>query len=76
MIHLDTNFLIHSGRLVGPCWLSEVVCRRTALGLSVPMAKTMIEKVSAQRAWAAGRARNASTAQPVKIEQETRRMEF
>jgi hypothetical protein len=40
------------------------------------MAKTMIEKVSAQRAWAAGRARNASTAQPVKFEPEMRRMEL
>jgi hypothetical protein len=40
------------------------------------MAKTMIEKVSAQRAWAAGRARNASVVQPVKIEQEARRMEL
>ena len=48
----------------------------TALGQTVPMAKTMSEKVSAQRAWAAGRARNASTAQPVKIEHETRRMEL
>ena len=48
----------------------------TALGLSVPMAKTMIEKVSAQRAWAAGRARNASTAQSFKPEQESRRMEL
>jgi SpoVK/Ycf46/Vps4 family AAA+-type ATPase len=48
----------------------------TALSLSVPMAKTMIEKVSAQRAWAAGRARNASVVQPVKIEQEARRMEL
>jgi ATP-dependent 26S proteasome regulatory subunit len=47
-----------------------------ALGQSVPMAKTMIEKVSAQRAWAAGRARNASVIQPVKIEQEVRRMEL
>jgi ATP-dependent 26S proteasome regulatory subunit len=48
----------------------------TALSLSVPMAKTMIEKVSAQRAWAAGRARNASVVQPAKIEQEARRMEL
>ncbi len=48
----------------------------TALGQTVPMAKTMIEKVSAQRAWAAGRARNASTAQSVKIEPESRRMEL
>jgi SpoVK/Ycf46/Vps4 family AAA+-type ATPase len=31
-----------------------------ALGQSVPMAKTMIEKVSAQRAWAEGRTRHAS----------------
>jgi len=48
----------------------------TALGQTVPMAKTMIEKVSAQRAWAAGRARNASTAHPAQIAQESRRMEL
>ncbi len=48
----------------------------TALSQTVPMAKTMSEKVSAQRTWAAGRARNASTAQPVKIEPELRRMEL
>ena len=38
----------------------------TALGQTVPMAKTMIEKVSAQRAWAAGRARNASRPRTIK----------
>jgi AAA+ superfamily predicted ATPase len=48
----------------------------TALGQTVPLAKTMIEKVSAQRAWAVGRARNASTAQPAQVAQESRRMEL
>ncbi len=35
-----------------------------ALSQTVPLAKTMSEKVSAQRAWAEGRARNASVARP------------
>ncbi len=34
-----------------------------ALGQTVPLAKTMAEKIAAQRAWAVGRARNASLAQ-------------
>jgi ATP-dependent 26S proteasome regulatory subunit len=34
------------------------------LGQTVPLAKTMAEKVAAQRTWAAGRARNASFVQP------------
>ena len=33
-----------------------------ALGQTVPLAKTMSEKISAQRSWAKGRARNASVA--------------
>ena len=47
-----------------------------ALGQTVPLAKTMSEKISAQRNWAAGRARNASIAHPVKNEAEARRMEL
>jgi len=43
---------------------------------SVPLAKTMTEKVNAQRAWAAGRARNASTANPAAADPEMRRMEL
>jgi hypothetical protein len=46
------------------------------LGQTVPLAKTMSEKISAQRNWAAGRARNASIAHPVKNEAEARRMEL
>lgn len=34
------------------------------LGQTVPLAKTMAEKIAAQRAWAVGRARNASFVQP------------
>ena len=34
------------------------------LGQTVPLAKTMSEKISAQRHWAAGRARNASVNRP------------
>jgi hypothetical protein len=34
----------------------------TALGQTVPLAKTMAERVAAQREWAKGRARNASVA--------------
>ncbi|HOC55153.1 MAG TPA: AAA family ATPase [Verrucomicrobiota bacterium] len=36
------------------------------LGQTVPLAKTMSEKVAAQRAWAEGRARNASVARPAR----------
>jgi SpoVK/Ycf46/Vps4 family AAA+-type ATPase len=46
------------------------------LGQTVPLAKTMSEKISAQRNWAAGRARNASIPHPVKKEAEERRMEL
>jgi len=35
-----------------------------ALGQTVPLARTMAEKVAAQRSWAVGRTRNASFAQP------------
>ena len=48
----------------------------TSLRQTVPLAKTMAEKVASQRKWAAGRTRNASAIQPVKIEPEGRRMEL
>jgi hypothetical protein len=35
----------------------------TALAQTVPLAKTMAEKIAAQREWANGRARNASMSQ-------------
>ncbi|HXR04596.1 MAG TPA: AAA family ATPase, partial [Verrucomicrobiae bacterium] len=41
----------------------------TSLQQTVPLAKTMAEKVSSQRKWAAGRTRNASTSQWVKVEE-------
>jgi AAA+ superfamily predicted ATPase len=47
-----------------------------ALGQTVPLAKTMAEKISAQRNWAVGRARNASVARPVTGDGEVRRMEL
>lgn len=43
---------------------------------TVPLAKTMAEKVNAQRNWAVGRARNASVAQIEKAAEELRRMEL
>lgn len=43
---------------------------------TVPLAKTMAEKVNAQRNWAVGRARNASVAQIEKAADELRRMEL
>ncbi len=43
---------------------------------TVPLAKTMAEKVNAQRNWAVGRARNASVAHPEKAADELRRMEL
>jgi SpoVK/Ycf46/Vps4 family AAA+-type ATPase len=47
------------------------------LAATVPMAKTMSEKISAARKWANGRARNASDAQIVEELDETkRRIEF
>jgi SpoVK/Ycf46/Vps4 family AAA+-type ATPase len=48
----------------------------TSLKQTVPLAKTMAEKVASQRRWASGRARNASSAAPVKLEADERRMEF
>ena len=48
----------------------------TSLRQTVPLAKTMAEKVASQRQWAAGRARNASVIQTVKVEAEERRMEL
>ena len=47
-----------------------------ALGQTVPLAKTMSEKISAQRHWANGRARIASIVRPEKPEEEMRRMEL
>ncbi len=48
-----------------------------ALGQTVPLAKTMAEKVSAQRNWAVGRARNASLATPARLDPpRERRMEL
>jgi len=46
------------------------------LAQTVPLAKTMSEKISAQRNWAEGRARNASVARIAKGEDEKRRMEL
>ena len=48
----------------------------TSLRQTVPLARTMAEKINAQRKWAAGRTRNASTSEPAKIEQETRQIEL
>jgi hypothetical protein len=42
-----------------------------ALSQTVPMAKTMAEKITAQRNWANGRARNASIPRTVKDEAQT-----
>jgi len=47
-----------------------------ALSQTVPLAKTMSEKISAQRNWATGRARNASVPHLVEPESEQRRMEL
>jgi SpoVK/Ycf46/Vps4 family AAA+-type ATPase len=48
-----------------------------ALGQTVPLAKTMAEKISSQRNWAAGRARNASVPHGAAPTLEpARRMEF
>src|ERR1022692_2492637 len=46
------------------------------LGQTVPLAKTMAEKIMAQRNWASGRARNASVPQPILAQSEQRRMEL
>ncbi len=47
-----------------------------ALVQTVPLAKTMEEKIGAQRQWAIGRARNASVVAPVVPPPEARRMEL
>jgi SpoVK/Ycf46/Vps4 family AAA+-type ATPase len=41
----------------------------TSLKQTVPLARTMAEKVSSQRKWAAGRTRNASNSQWLKVEE-------
>ena len=46
-----------------------------SLAETVPLAKTMEEKISLQRTWAVGRARNASLAGPILPMREERRME-
>jgi len=46
------------------------------LGQTVPLAKTMSEKISAQRDWAFGRARNASIPHPLQKLEATRHMEL
>jgi hypothetical protein len=48
----------------------------TALSQTVPLAKTMDEQISRLRAWAEGRARNASVPRVVKNATPTREMEF
>jgi hypothetical protein len=46
------------------------------LGQTVPLAKTMAEKISSQRNWAVGRARNASVPHAVDSREPVREMEF
>src|SRR5262245_53836465 len=46
------------------------------LSQTVPLAKTMAEKISSQRNWAIGRARNASVVREVAPAQEVRQMEL
>ena len=46
------------------------------LGQTVPLAKTMAEKISSQRNWAEGRARNASVPHGMQRPAPTRRMEL
>jgi ATP-dependent 26S proteasome regulatory subunit len=46
------------------------------LSQTVPLAKTMAEKISSQRNWAAGRARNASVPQGAQTPELTRQMEL
>jgi SpoVK/Ycf46/Vps4 family AAA+-type ATPase len=48
----------------------------STLSQTVPLAKTMSEKINAQRNWASGRARNASVVRVVKPEEEHRHMEL
>jgi len=47
-----------------------------ALASTVPLAKTMAEKINGLRKWAIGRARNASTAHDAKTVEVARRMEL
>jgi hypothetical protein len=49
---------------------------QTALAQTVPLAKTMDEQISRLRAWADGRARNASVPRAAPGEREVRRMEL
>jgi len=46
------------------------------LGQTVPLAKTMAEKINSQRNWAAGRARNASVPHGTQRPEPTRQMEL
>jgi SpoVK/Ycf46/Vps4 family AAA+-type ATPase len=46
------------------------------LGQTVPLAKTMAEKINSQRNWAAGRARNASVPHAMQTPEPSRRMEL
>ena len=46
------------------------------LGQMVPLARTMAEKISSQRKWAAGRARNASVPHGMQKPEPTRQMEL
>jgi hypothetical protein len=48
----------------------------TALGQTVPLARTMDEQINRLRSWAEGRARNASIARAAKGNGEVRRMEL
>ena len=47
-----------------------------ALNQTVPLAKTMSEKISSQRNWAVGRARNASVPRAMQTEEPVRQMEL
>jgi len=47
-----------------------------ALAQTVPLAKTMVEKITAQRNWAFGRARNASVPQAKSVGAELRNLEL
>jgi ATP-dependent Zn protease len=48
----------------------------TALGETVPLARTMDEQINRLRSWAEGRARNASVARAIKGDGQMRRMEL
>jgi len=47
-----------------------------ALGQTVPLSKTMDEKITALRTWAAGRARHASVPRATPLDNDRRKMEF